>query len=44
MNQKSDVVTFNIRLLRLRGRESIGEVIIVGIPGPVIGRDHAGVD
>lgn len=33
------MVIFNIRLLRLQSEEWIREAVIVGVPGPGIGRD-----
>lgn len=37
MNQKNDVVRFNIRLVRLQGGEWIGEAVIMEVPDPIIG-------
>lgn len=39
MNQKNDMVRFNVRLLRPKSREWVGEEVIVGVECFIIGKD-----
>lgn len=40
MNQKNDMVRFNVRPLRPKSREWVGEEVIVGVERLIIGRDY----